>query len=453
MKTQRTRLNGLQARAKAAAKRQAQNRVVVSRDVVTTDEGETQSSTSAELWLYGTVGGYWWGFDSDDVADALRSLGDVDDLLVRLHSFGGNAIEGIAIANLLANHPANVRIVVDGLAASAASMIAIAGSELVMSPGSQLMIHDAWMCVCGNEAELRAEADWIGKQSQNYAETYAVRAGGTAASWREIMTANNGDGTWYSAQEAVDAGLANRVENIASTTPPPPMPDPDDIDDDVDLAAAAEWDLEVLIHPAARAAWSKWRRTPGTPKPPTASADGSNNTQGTETAVTFTDQQLNTMRDKLGLSETADEAAILAAVEAVVDESLEDRPAPTAGTPAVPEGMVLVDANTWESTRTQAADGAAARQQQLEDHRDRVLDAAIASGRFAPSRREHYVASWKADPEGTEALIASLQPGLVPVAELGHDKPPADDTQAAVDDVALEGFASQLGLTKEDLRG
>ena len=76
-------------------------------------------------------------------------------------SSDGSAIEGIAIANLLANLPASVhvRIVVDGVAASAASMIALAGAELVMSPGSQLMVHDAWMVTAGNEAELRAEAE------------------------------------------------------------------------------------------------------------------------------------------------------------------------------------------------------------------------------------------------------------------------------------------------------
>ena len=175
-------LSALQARAKSAAPRQAQSRVIVTREVSTAEDGTQVAARSAELWLYGTVGGYWWGFDSDDVAGALRALGDVDELLVRLHSFGGSAIEGIAIANLLANLPASVhvRIVVDGVAASAASMIALAGAELVMSPGSQLMVHDAWMVTAGNEAELRAEADWIGKQSRNYAETYAHRAGGTA---------------------------------------------------------------------------------------------------------------------------------------------------------------------------------------------------------------------------------------------------------------------------------
>ena len=85
-------LSALQARAKSAATRQTESRVIVTREVSTAEDGTQVAARSAELWLYGTVGGYWWGFDSDDVAGALRALGDVDELLVRLHSFGGSAL-------------------------------------------------------------------------------------------------------------------------------------------------------------------------------------------------------------------------------------------------------------------------------------------------------------------------------------------------------------------------
>ena len=161
--------------------------------------------THAELWLYGIVGGYWWGFNAKDIGDQLRGL-DVDDLTVRIHSPGGDVFEGIAIANLLRNHKARVTTVVDGLAASSASIIAIAGDEVVMSPGSQMMIHDAWTCVCGNEKELQQEAQWIGKQSANLAEQYVAKAGGTTAEWRDVMRAEP-DGTWYTAAETVEAKL------------------------------------------------------------------------------------------------------------------------------------------------------------------------------------------------------------------------------------------------------
>lgn len=420
MKSQRTRLAGLQSRARAAAARHAENRVVVSRTAVApADDGNDAAGaqpSSAELWLYGTVGGFWWGFDSDDVATALRGLGDVDEILVRLHSFGGSSIEGIAIANLLANHPATVRIVVDGLAASAASMIALAGAELIMSPGSQLMVHDAWMATVGNAAELRADADWIDKQSANYAETYAHRTSGTAESWRAIMLANDGAGTWYSAQEAVDAGLANRVANIASTTPPPPMPTPADLEEDPDFAAAAEWDLDVLIHPAARAAWSTWRHSTGAPKPPTASAGGSTETEG-GSAVAFSDAQLTTMRDKLQLPADADETAIVNAVAAVVDESLEERPAQT----GVPEGHVVIPAAQLETLQAGATAGAQAARTLHERDREAFLDANRA--KFPAGLRESWAKQYDLNPEATVTALSAM-PDLIPAELIGHEIEP-----------------------------
>lgn len=446
MKNKRA-LTALQARAKSAATRNAESRVIVTRETSTAEDGTETTSRSAELWLYGTVGGYYWGFDSDDVASALRALGDVDELLVRLHSFGGSAIEGIAIANLLANLPAgvHVRIVVDGVAASAASMIALAGAELVMSPGSQLMVHDAWMFTGGNEAELHADAEWIGKQSRNYAETYAHRASGTADEWRDIMRANNGDGTWYSAQEAVDAGLAARVDNISSTTTPPPMPDFEGLDDDIELAAAAEWDLEVLLHPAARAALSTWRR-PGAPKPPNASAVGSLNPEGGP-AMAFTPEQLTTMRTQLGLPETADEATIVSALAEALEERAED-PAPAAAAAATPPpGMSIISDDVLTELRTSAAEGAAARAQQRTETRDRALDTAVQTGRIAERQREHFASLYDADPAGTATLLTSLAAGLVPVSELGHSDPTVQSSAELAAPAGAAAFLGQLGVS------
>ena len=82
---------------------------------------------------YGVVGGYWWGFDAESVANALRGM-DVDTLIVRVHSPGGAASEGIAIGNLLRNLEAHVVVVVDGMAASAASVIAIGRTVSAVPP-------------------------------------------------------------------------------------------------------------------------------------------------------------------------------------------------------------------------------------------------------------------------------------------------------------------------------
>lgn len=402
-----------------------------------------QPSSTATLRIYGPIDswGGWWGVSAKEVAQALDLLGDADRIVVRVNSPGGESSEGRAIVNLLRAHSAEIITVVDGGAYSAASYIAACGDDTVMSPGSTMMIHDTSTYLYGNAEAMRKAADVLDVLSNSGAELYAEIAGGTVEEWRDRQRAE----TWYSAASAVEAGLMKRVAIVPDAGPAetagddgPEAVDPSDVED----RARASYDLS-LFEKAPKGL---------SPKPPTASAGGSTTTHGTETAVTFNAQQLTTMRDKLGLPETADEAAILAAVEAVVEESLEERPAPPTTT-TVPDGMSLVSTEVLDTLRNQAQAGHEARQQQLTEHRGRVIDTAIREGRIAPAQREHFASLHQADPTGTEALIAQLTPGLVPVSELGHDQPPAESTTAAVDDSALDGFASQLGLTKEDLRG
>jgi hypothetical protein len=116
--------------------------------------------------------------------------------------------DGIAIANALRAHKGDVTTVVDGLAASIASVIAQAGRQRVMQANSMMMIHDAFGLCMGNAAEMAAMAETLGKVSDNIADVYASRSGrGTADSWRGEMRAER----WYTADEAVAAGLADRV--------------------------------------------------------------------------------------------------------------------------------------------------------------------------------------------------------------------------------------------------
>lgn len=434
----------IQARASALASAGSTCGVQAAATADTAATADSPARTSAELWLYGVVGGYWFGFDAASVAAQLAGL-EVDDLTVRLHSPGGDALDGIAIANLLRNNPARVTMVVDGLAASSASIIALAGDEVVMSPGAQIMIHDPWMLTVGSAAELRADAEFLDKQAQNYAGVYAYCAGGTAEAWREVMVAE----TWFTAAEAVDAGLANRVGTVPSTTPPPAPPVTDPASDGA-AAARAAWDLEALVHPAARAAW----RLPA-PNPPAASAEGSITSQGTESAVAFTPQQMMTMRQELGLPEAADEATIVAALAEALVERADDAPASTTPVAAsIPEGMSLVEADVLTSLRDQAAQGAQAFAAQQAERRDRMVTAAISDGKITPARRDHWVAAWSADPEGTEQTLAALAPGLVPVEESGHagDINAHADGDVGIDDAELAVFAAQLGLSKEALR-
>lgn len=365
-----------------------------------TNSQAEDGSTTAELWLYGVVGGYWWGFNDKTVADQLRGL-NVDHITVRLNSPGGDAIQGVAIANLLRNHKASVTVVVDGLAASAASVIAIAGDEVVMSPGSQLMVHDPWFYTVGNAKELRQDADFLDKQGANMAAVYALEAGGTAEEWRTAMTAEP-DGTWYSADEAVAANLADRVGTVVAVGAAPEPP-PVDLDDESDMAARAAWDLEVLIPTAARSAWSY--------SPPTASAEGTTHTDEGDPAMAFTPEQVTKMRQELGLPETADEATIVAALSEALAEQASDAPAAT-----VPEGHVVIpqakldDLEAGNQLARKTADSLHAKERKA--FLDSVRD------KFLPSSRAGWEAEYDRDEEGVRAHFA-VAPVLIPMTELG----------------------------------
>lgn len=177
------------------------------------EQGE--ESRTARLHLYGIVGDYWGeGIAAEDLVPALRDL-DVDTLEVFINSPGGDVYDAIAIRNALRQHPARTIVTVDGLAASAASFIACAGDEVVMGENAEVMIHDAWSIAIGNAEDMRASGDQLDRISDNIAAMYAAKAGGDASAWRSLMKAE----TWYSAEEAVAAGLADRLDSDTAVDP------------------------------------------------------------------------------------------------------------------------------------------------------------------------------------------------------------------------------------------
>ena len=168
------------------------------------------TSDIAVLRLYGAIDdwGGEWGVSAKEFAETLDALSDVKEIRVHINSPGGSVFEAIAIMNQLRAHSARVVAIVDGLAASAASFIAVSADEVVMAPHSELMVHDAWGVSIGNAADMRAFADTLDHLSDNIANIYAAKSGGDAAAWRAVMMSE----TWISADEAVAAGLADRVD-------------------------------------------------------------------------------------------------------------------------------------------------------------------------------------------------------------------------------------------------
>ncbi|WP_083459954.1 phage major capsid protein [Jiangella muralis] len=175
----------------------------------------------AELFIYGAIGDYW---GDDDVtaaafARALRTI-TAPNLDLHINSPGGLVWDGIAIHAALLNHAATVDVYIDGVAASAASFVAMAGDTIVIEKPAKLMIHDASMFVAGNADDMREAAQLLDDLSDTIATVYADRAGGDVETWREAMKVE----TWYSSAEAVAAGLADRIANdtAAAVTPAAP---------------------------------------------------------------------------------------------------------------------------------------------------------------------------------------------------------------------------------------
>ncbi|MFE2382200.1 head maturation protease, ClpP-related [Streptomyces misionensis] len=188
------------------------------------------SDTEAEVMLYDEVGG-WFGATADEFIADLRGI-TAPNLRVRINSPGGSVFEGIAIANALRSHPANITIQVDGIAASIASVIAMSGDRIEMAPNTMLMIHDASGVCMGDSADMQEMAELLDLISDNIADAYAARAGGTRAEWRDRMRAE----TWYLPEDAVEAGLAD--EAIAAPKSGTPAAEPDGDEAEPEMARA-----------------------------------------------------------------------------------------------------------------------------------------------------------------------------------------------------------------------
>lgn len=159
-----------------------------------------------EILIYGDI-----GFEVQ-AKDIVNQLNDADGpVTVRVDSFGGDVYAGISILNALRRYPDVVTVYVDGMAASAASFIAVGGADrLIMSPNSSLLIHGAWSQGMGNSEEMAQLAEDLNQITDNLATIYAEKTGQEPAYWRELMKKD----TTFTAEQAVEAGLADAVDEL-----------------------------------------------------------------------------------------------------------------------------------------------------------------------------------------------------------------------------------------------
>jgi ATP-dependent Clp protease protease subunit len=160
----------------------------------------------AEIVIYDEIGAF--GIPAKAFLDELKALGPVLELTVRINSPGGSVFDGVAIYNALKRHEARVTVWIDGIAASIASMIAMAGDQVVMPENAMLMLHDPSALVIGTASDMRAMAEALDKMKAGMVAAYRDKSGRDDAEIEALMR----DETWLSAEEALGLGLADRIE-------------------------------------------------------------------------------------------------------------------------------------------------------------------------------------------------------------------------------------------------
>jgi ATP-dependent Clp protease protease subunit len=196
--------------------------VVALRDALKAEAGRSKGASRfqaakkenvLEMFIYGQIGQSWYddGVGAADVAQSLKEAGKVDRIALRINSPGGSVFEGAAIFTQLkaAGVPIDVRV--DGLAASAAFTIAMAGDTIEVGEAAMMMLHNAWGISMGEADEMRREADLLDKISLQMAGIYASRSAQTVEDVTAMMKAE----TWLGPQDAIDKGFANAIVKSA----------------------------------------------------------------------------------------------------------------------------------------------------------------------------------------------------------------------------------------------
>lgn len=174
------------------------------------------STGRAELLIYGDIGESWSSSSvtAAEVVEQLGALEGVTEIAVRINSYGGSVADGLAIYSALRRHPARKIVSIDGIAASIASLIAMAGDVVQMPASSLLMIHAPWSTATGNAEELRKFAEQLDGWASAMAEAYSAKTGAAVPAMVALLS--DGVDHWYTGREAVAAGFADELLELAA---------------------------------------------------------------------------------------------------------------------------------------------------------------------------------------------------------------------------------------------
>lgn len=166
--------------------------------------------SEAEIFIYGDIGESWWA-DTVTAAQFVKDIAAItaQAITIRINSFGGSVPDGVAIYNAIKRHSAQVTTVVDGVAMSIASLIAMAGDTVEMAENAILMVHAPWTGVAGNSAAMREAADMLDQFASAMATSYAAKTGKPVPEMLALLT--DGVDHYYTATEAKDLGFIDAI--------------------------------------------------------------------------------------------------------------------------------------------------------------------------------------------------------------------------------------------------
>lgn len=163
---------------------------------------------SAEILIYDAIGqGLFGGLSAKSFVTDLKTLKDINNITVRLHSPGGEVFDGTAIYNALVQHPAHIEMHIDGMALSMASVIAMAGDKVIMAENAMMMIHDPSISVSGTASNLRKAADTLEKTKAAILNAYIRKTSKQEEELSALMSVE----TWMSAEEALMHGFIDEI--------------------------------------------------------------------------------------------------------------------------------------------------------------------------------------------------------------------------------------------------
>lgn len=400
------------------------------------------------MYLYGDVG---IDITAGDVNLDLRNSDEMD-LVVHLSSPGGDVYEGLAIMNAIRASDKETTIVVEGIAASIASVIAVgSGGRVVMRPSAEMMIHHAWGGFSGNHAELTKAAETLERISRSLADIYAEKSAGDADSWLLAMDAE----TWYTAEEAVLAGLADAVEDgkikmletsalmsgvLAKYEKRKDAKDVSmdfikeiaarlGISEDADTSTVVAALDEVLNEQAETNVEVVTENNNDVVEDV---VEDDKNTNDTNVVDEDTNDSDSSSSDSVDDSDTKDDEDVEDLEKEVEDDS-------------VAFETVTLDKETYEELAAAAKLGWDALEDKKNQELESTVDSWIADGRVSASRRDSLVAAIKKDSDSTIAIFSKIPKGTIPRNELGYGE---EITEEDTHETPNKGFMGLNGAPR-----